>query len=211
MSGNDYNVLLSIFYVAYIIFEIPSNLTCKAVGPGWFIPFLSFSFGACSIGMAFVHNLSAACGVRFLLGVFEAGMMPGISYYLSRWYRRSELVFRLSLFIVMAPLAGAFGGLIASGILSLSSIGTVREWRMVFLVEGIITMGISLIALVTLTDRPETARWLSEEEKTLAVARVKSEMLGQTKVLDKAGRTKVWLGFWNPAVLATAFVFLFNK
>ncbi|KAI1088093.1 putative MFS transporter [Rostrohypoxylon terebratum] len=211
MSGNDYNVLLSVFYVAYIIFEIPSNLTCKAVGPGWFLPFLSFSFGACSIGMAFVRSLSSACGVRFLLGIFEAGMMPGISYYLSRWYRRSELVFRLSLFIVTAPLAGAFGGLIASGILSLSNIGTVREWRMVFLVEGIITMGIALIAFVTLTDRPETARWLSEEEKTLAVARVKSEMLGQTKVLDKTSRTKVWLGFWNPVVLATAFVFLFNN
>ncbi|KAI1100329.1 putative MFS transporter [Jackrogersella minutella] len=211
MSGNDYNMLLSIFFVSYIVFEVPSNMACKLIGPGWFIPFLSFSFGVCSLGMAFVHNLSAACGVRFLLGAFEAGMMPGISYYLSRWYRRSELVFRISLFVVMAPLAGAFGGLLASGILSLSNIGEVRAWRMVFLIEGIITMGLSLIAFVTLTDRPETARWLTEEEKTLAVARVKSELLSQTKVLDKTGRKKVWLGFWNPAVISTAFIFLFNN
>ncbi|KAI1457058.1 putative MFS transporter [Annulohypoxylon moriforme] len=211
MSGNDYNQLLSIFFIAYIVFEIPSNLACKAIGPGWFIPFLSLGFGVCSLGMAFVHNLSAACGVRFLLGTFEAGMMPGISYYLSRWYRRSELVFRISLFIVMSPLAGAFGGLLASGILGLSNIGEVKAWRMIFLVEGIITMGLSLIAFVTLTDRPETARWLSEEEKTLAVARVKSEMLGQTKVLDKTDRNKVLLGIWNPVVIATAFIFLFNN
>ncbi|KAI1211239.1 putative MFS transporter [Annulohypoxylon truncatum] len=211
MSGNDYNMLLSIFFIAYIVFEIPSNLACKAIGPGWFIPFLCFGFGVCSMGMAFVRNLSSACGVRFLLGTFEAGMMPGISYYLSRWYRRSELVFRISLFIVMAPLAGAFGGLLASAILSLSNIGSVTSWRMIFLVEGIITMGLALIAFVTLTDRPETARWLSEAEKTLAIARVKSEMLGQTKVLDKTDRNKVWLGFWNPVVIATAFIFLFNN
>ncbi|OTB03696.1 hypothetical protein M426DRAFT_321623 [Hypoxylon sp. CI-4A] len=211
MGGNDYNMLLSIFFISYIIFQIPSNLACKWIGPGWFIPFLSFGFGASSLGMAFVKNLPAACGVRFLLGIFEAGMMPGISYYLSRWYRRSELVFRIALFIVMSPLAGAFGGLLASGILTLSHIGGVSEWRMVFLVEGIITMGISVIAFVTLTDRPETAIWLTEEEKTLAVARVKSELLGQTKVLDTADRKKVWLGIWNPVVLATGFIFLLNN
>ncbi|KAI0386386.1 putative MFS transporter [Hypomontagnella monticulosa] len=211
MSGNDYNMLLSIFYISYIVFEIPSNLACKWIGPGWFIPFISFGFGVCSLGTAFVQDLPAACGVRFLLGIFESGMMPGISFYLSRWYRRSELVFRISLFVVMAPLAGAFGGLLASGVLSLTHIGGVTEWRMIFLVEGIITMGLSLIAFITLTDRPETARWLTEEEKILATARVKSELLGQTTVIDKTDRRRVWLGFWNPVVLATAVVFLFNN
>jgi MFS family permease len=79
-----------------------------------------------------VHNFSAICGVRFLLGIFEAGMLPGIAYYMSRWYRRSELAFRLSLYIVMAPLAGAFGGLLASGILKLSHFGSLHQWRMIF-------------------------------------------------------------------------------
>lgn len=82
---------------------------------------------------------------------------------------------------------------------------------MIFLVEGIITIGLSLIAFITLTDRPETARWLTPEEKTLAIARVKSELLGQTTVIDKTNRRRVWLGFWNPVVLATSWVFLFNK
>ncbi|KAI2626922.1 putative MFS transporter [Hypomontagnella submonticulosa] len=211
MHGNDYNMLLSVFYISYIVFEIPSNLACKWIGPGWFIPFISLGFGVCSLGTAFVQDLPAACGVRFLLGIFESGMMPGISFYLSRWYRRSELVFRISLFVVMAPLAGAFGGLLASGVLSLTNIGSVTEWRMIFLVEGIITIGLSLIAFITLTDRPETARWLTPEEKTLAIARVKSELLGQTTVIDKTNRRRVWLGFWNPVVLATSWVFLFNN
>lgn len=89
----------------------------------------------------FATNFSNAAGIRFLLGVFESGMLPGIAYYLSRWYRKAELGFRLALYIVMAPLAGAFGGLLASGILRLNGIGKVHTWQQLFIVEGIITMG----------------------------------------------------------------------
>jgi MFS family permease len=73
-----------------------------------------------------------------LLGIFEAGMLPGIAYYLSRWYQRAELTFRLSLYMVMAPLAGAFGGLLASAILTLDHFGSLTEWRMIFAIEGIV-------------------------------------------------------------------------
>jgi MFS family permease len=106
MKGTDYNAVLSIFYISYILFEIPSNILCKWIGPGWYIPALSLGFGIASIGTAFVHTKAQLMGVRFLLGIFEAGLMPGIGYYLTRWYRRSELAFRLSLYIVAAPLAG---------------------------------------------------------------------------------------------------------
>lgn len=101
-----YNTILSVFYVSYIIFEIPSNIACKYFGPGWFIPAMTLCFGVLSLSTAWVHDLGSACGVRFLLGAFESGILPGIAYYLSRWYRRSELTFRLALYTVMAPLAG---------------------------------------------------------------------------------------------------------
>lgn len=117
-----------------------------------------------------------------MLGIFEAGMLPGIAYYLSRWYRRSELAFRLALYIVMAPLAGAFGGLLASAILTLDHFGSLHTWRMIFAIEGIVTCALGLIAFLTLTDRPETARWLSQEEKDLAIARLKSERVATTEV-----------------------------
>ncbi|GAD94046.1 MFS transporter, putative [Paecilomyces variotii No. 5] len=211
LKGNDYNVVLSIFYISYILFEIPSNTACKWMGPGWFIPLISLGFGICSLGTAFVHNIHAACGVRFLLGVFEAGMMPGIAYYLSRWYRRGELAFRLSLYIVMAPLAGAFGGLLASAILKLSHFGSLHEWRMIFAIEGIITCGLALLSFLTLTDRPATAKWLSQEEKDLAIARVKSERVGVTEVLDKLDMRKVLLGVFSPVTVVTAFIFLLNN
>lgn len=136
LEGNDYNAVLSVFYISYIVFEVPSNIVCKWIGPGWFLPAISLGFGISSLGTAFVNNQVQAIGVRFLLGIFEAGMMPGIAYYLSRWYRRSELAFRLSLYIVMAPLAGAFGGLLASGILKLPHLGGLHTWRMIFGKEG---------------------------------------------------------------------------
>ncbi|MBE3046185.1 MFS transporter [Candidatus Bathyarchaeota archaeon] len=111
----------------------------------------------------------------------------------------------------MSPLAGAFGGLLASAILSLDSIGSLHSWRMIFAVEGIITIGLGLIAFATMTDRPETARWLTQEEKDIAIARVKCERVGQTEVVDKLNGRKAWLGFWNPVVLATAAVFFMNN
>jgi MFS family permease len=186
-------------------------MACKWIGPGWFIPAISLGFGLCSICTAFVHNIHSASGVRFLLGMFEAGMLPGIAYYLSRWYRRSELAFRLSLYIVMAPLAGAFGGLLASGILKMSHFGGLHKWRMIFAIEGIITCGLSLLAFITLTDRPATARWLTQEERDLAVARVKSERIGTTEVLDKFDVPKILRGIFSPVTISTAFIFLLNN
>jgi len=143
--------------------------------------------------------------------MFEAGMMPGIAYYLSRWYRRSELVFRLSLYIVMAPLAGAFGGLLASGILKLPHFGGLHTWRMIFAIEGTITSGLSIIAFFTMTDRPATAKWLTQEEKDLAIARVKSERVATTEVLDKIDTPKLLRGIFSPVTLSTSFIFLLNN
>merc|ERR1712169_166270 len=160
-------------------------------------------FGICSICTAFVNDFNQVCAVRFLLGVFEAGMMPGIAYYLSRWYRRSELAFRLSLYIAMAPIAGAFGGLLASGILRMDSFGSLHSWRMIFAIEGIITVGLSVISFFTLTDRPATAKWLTQEEKDLAIARVKSERVGTTEVLDNI--TVQGLAFFAPTIVKTIY------
>ncbi|KAF1938705.1 MFS transporter [Clathrospora elynae] len=211
LKGYDYNSVLSIFYISYIIFEIPSNICCKWIGPGWFIPIISLCFGISSIGTALVHDKRSLSGVRFLLGIFEAGMLPGIAYYMSRWYRSSELAFRLSLCVVMAPLAGAFGGLLASAILTLDSFGSLRRWRMIFAIEGIITCCLAILSFFTLTDRPESARWLSQAEKGLAIARVKSERVGQSEVLDKLGKKKVLRGIFNPVVLTTSSIFLLDS
>ncbi|KAK5655075.1 hypothetical protein OQA88_5974 [Cercophora sp. LCS_1] len=210
MVGYDYNITLSVFYVGYILFEIPAVLLCKYMGPGWFIPLTSIMFGICSISTAFVKTVPQACAVRFLLGIFEAGMMPSIAYYLSRWYRRAELTFRISLYIVMAPLAGAFGGLLASAILSLPRISSLTSWRVIFAIEGLLTVFFAFLALILLTDRPETARWLSQEEKNLAVSRVKAERNTHGALLDKLGKRKFLQGATNPVTLSIGFSFMLD-
>ncbi|KAL1865801.1 hypothetical protein VTK73DRAFT_5048 [Phialemonium thermophilum] len=211
MKGYDYNVVITFFYISYILFEIPATMLCKYIGPGWFLPLTTILFGVASLGTAWVHTVPQASGVRFVLGVFEAGMMPGIAYYLSRWYRRAELAFRISLYVVMSPLAGAFGGLLAYAILRLDSFGNLREWRMLFAIEGLVTIVIGLLGLVLLTDRPETARWLTAEEKALAVERVRSERVGTTKVLEEINGARTLRGILNPITLSTATIFLLNN
>ena len=113
--------------------------------------------------------------------------------------------------MVMAPLAGAFGSLLASGILKLDSFGNVSSWRMIFVIEGIITVGLSVMAFFTMTDRPETATWLTEDEKNIVTARVKSERVATTALLDKMDRAKLWKGILNPVTLVVAFLFLLNN
>ncbi|KHJ31190.1 putative mfs transporter protein [Erysiphe necator] len=207
MTGYDFNKMLTAFYISYVIFEIPGNLTCKWMGPGWFIPLSSLGFGVCSLSMAFVQNLVSASVVRFLIGAFESAMLPGIAYYLSRWYRRRELAFRLSLYIVMAPIAGAFGGLLASGILKISSVGSIHGWRLIFAVEGLITCLVAIVSLFTMTDRPETASWLTQEEKNLCYLRTKSDLVSEAEFLDKINKKKLMRGIFNPITIPTAFIF----
>lgn len=207
----DYNQVVSIFYISYIVFEIPATICCKWMGPGWFLPATTLGFGIVSICTGYVDNMAQLSGVRFLLGIFEAGMLPGIAYYLSRWYRRAELSFRLALYMVAAPLAGATGALLASGILKMDSFAGVERWRMIFVVEGIITVCLSVVSFFTLTDRPESARWLNEEEKALCIARVKSERVGTTEVVDGIDKTKLIRGMTSPVTLEIALIFLFNN
>lgn len=90
-TSYQYNVLLSVFYISYIVFEIPSTITAKLVGPGKWIPFITFVFGLLSMCTGFVTTYGSAIAVRFLLGVAEAGMLPSIAFYLSRWYRKDEV------------------------------------------------------------------------------------------------------------------------
>lgn len=187
------------------------NILCKWIGPGWFLPGCTLAFGIASIATGLVRTPGQLFAVRFLVGAFESVVMPGMAYYLSRWYRRAELGFRLSFYIAMAPLAAAFGGLLASAILTIPSIGTLHGWRLIFFVEGVMTVGVSIVAFFLLTDRPETARWLTPEERRFVAHRVTSERLEGTILLDSMNRTKVWRGIANPITLATGFMMIMNS
>ncbi|OHW98934.1 MFS transporter [Colletotrichum incanum] len=212
LVGYDFNSVNTVFYVSYVAFEVPSNVLCKIVGPGWYLPGLTILFGLLTVASAYVNNYSQLAACRFLLGIAEAGIMPGLSYYLSRFYRHSELTFRLSLYIVMGPLAGAFGGLLASAILRLEGFGAripAESWRAIFAVEGVVTVAVGLLALVFLTDRPETARFLTPQEREIAIIRLREERVGATVILDRISKNKMIKGAINPVTATTSICFMF--
>lgn len=207
----QFNILLTSFYIAYAAFEIPTTTLVKIVGPGRMIPIMAFLFGLFSFAMAFVTSFGQAVVVRFLLGVAESSALPGTAYYLSRWYKKDELVLRIGLYLVTAPSAGAFGGLLASGILKMGAMGDVKGWKMIFLVEGLMTMLVAIVAYFTLTDSISSARWLIEDEKRYLEARLRSEMVGQKELLDKTRHKLLWRGITSPTSLACAALSIFDS
>ncbi|GAA6032527.1 hypothetical protein JCM8097_004800 [Rhodosporidiobolus ruineniae] len=211
LKGYDYNILLTAFYVAYVVFEFPCQMLNKWMGPGRSIPLLSTCFGVLTFVVAYCPNFGSVVAVRFLLGIAEGAIFPGLALYLSRFYRKDELGFRLACYIVCAPAAGAVGGLLASGILTLPAIGSVHSWRLIFFVEGIISMGLGVLSWFFLPNTPGACKWLTEEERTLAEARIKSENVGQTDVVDHMQTKAILHGVFNPTTLLVSLVFLLDN
>ncbi|KDR80782.1 hypothetical protein GALMADRAFT_241222 [Galerina marginata CBS 339.88] len=175
MHGFDFNIALTTFYVAYIVAEIPSNLALKHFGSIW-LAFLVISFGVVAIGSAFVQSFGGLIATRVLLGLAEGGTLSGLVYTLARYYRRDELVLRIGIFFGLSPpLAGGFGGLLASGLLSVADIGSVQRWRKIFLIEGIITTGFGIFLLFFMPADPTKTRLLNEEERALAISRIDAD------------------------------------
>lgn len=211
LKGYDFNIALTCFTVVYTALEAPATVCCKWVGPGWFLPGCTIGFGIASFATGLVHNRGQLFAVRCILGAFECGMFPGIAYYLSRWYRRAELGFRLSLYVATAPMAGAFGGLLASAILRLPGFGGMHGWRLIFAIEGLISLGLGVVGFLFLTDRPETARWLTPEERRMAADRITAERIATTALLDKIDRVRMRRGVTNPVVLGTGIMFFMDN
>lgn len=161
-----------VFLVAYAVFEVPSNYLLKKLKPSRWIAFLMFSWGACTIGLGGSHNYATVTAVRFLLGMFEAGLFPGLVYYLTFWYTASERSMRVAIILASATLAGAFGGAIAYGVGHMHHVQDLAAWRWLFILEGIPSCASAIAVWFLLPDYPESASWLSTSERDLAIARL---------------------------------------
>ncbi|KAI1103876.1 MFS general substrate transporter [Jackrogersella minutella] len=171
-SNDQFNTALMIFLVAYFLFEVPSNILLKKLRPSRWLAFLMVCWGAITIGIGGVHNYPQMTGVRFLLGVFEAGLFPGLVYYLTFWYKTDERSVRVAFILASATLAGAFGGAIAYGVGHMNGIRGLSGWRWLFMLEGIPSCLSGILVWFFLPDWPERASWLSESEKDLAAQRL---------------------------------------
>lgn len=175
LTGNDYNIALVIFFVPYILFEIPSNIILKKMKPRVWLSICMFAFGLVTLLQGFVQNLSGLIATRFFLGVFEAGMFPGSFFLIGMWYRRHEAQKRYSFFFSSTSLAGAFGGLLASAIGKMDGVAGYRGWRWIFILEGLLTVIVSFFFFFLLPNFPEESKWLTEDERAYVKARLQVE------------------------------------
>ncbi|KAF8639444.1 hypothetical protein AX16_010299 [Volvariella volvacea WC 439] len=178
LKDEEFATLLSILYVGYIIMQIPSNMFLNWMGrPSLYLPVCMMIWGAISCLTGITHNFVGALLTRFFLGFVEAAFFPGALFLLSKWYKRNELGLRTAILYCGNIISNAFGALMASGILSgMDGILGHAAWRWLFFVEGAITIAVAVVAIFVLPDFPTTTRWLTPEERALALRRMEEDV-----------------------------------
>ncbi|KAI0486987.1 major facilitator superfamily domain-containing protein [Xylaria cf. heliscus] len=171
LTGNQFQIAVSILFVTYIVFEIPSNLVLKPIGPQRWLAFIVLVWGVIALATGFVKNFGSLVALRVLLGAFEAGLFPGLNVYLTFFYTKRELALRVGYLFVSAAVAGALGGLLAYGIGHLDGVRGMSGWRWIMIIEGIPTIILGFVVLFYLPNDPEHAHFLTPEEKKLTIAR----------------------------------------
>jgi MFS family permease len=175
-----YGLGAGLFYVTYIIFEVPSNVILARVGARRWIARIMVTWGLISAAMAFVSGPNSFYALRFLLGIAEAGFFPGIVLYLTYWYPAKYRARVMSAFILGAPLSAVFGAPLCGLLLELDGMLGLKGWQWLFIAEGIPSALLGIVTLFYLTDRPSEAHWLPPQqrnwlEKTLAEERAARE------------------------------------
>ncbi|KAI6784136.1 MFS transporter [Emericellopsis cladophorae] len=162
----QYNIVLSLFFIPYILLEIPSNILLKRFKrPSVYLGILVTMWGIIMTLHGVVQNFGGLLAVRMLLGVFEAGFYPGAVYLCTFWYMPRQLATRIAYFYCTSALSGAFSGLLAAGIAQMDGVGGYEGWRWIFILEGIVTVVLGVSCFFFLIDSPTlSSRWLRPEE-----------------------------------------------
>lgn len=181
-TGNAYQIALSVFFIGYIVVEVPSNLILKAVKPHRWIPMIMVAWAIVMTLMGLVQSAAGLQAARFFLGIAEGGLFPGINFMLTCWYARKQQSKRIGIFFSGATLAGAFGGVLAYGLKYIpfpawrhfgdkiqKTTPTPGGWRWIFIIEGLITLLAAIPGWWLLVDFPaddnkildraQTAKW----------------------------------------------------
>jgi len=174
-SAAVYGLGAGVFFIGYAMFEVPSNLLLVRVGARLWIARIMITWGVLSIAMMYVSGVTSFYVLRFLLGVAEAGFLPGIIYYLGNWFPAKDRARALSWFMLAIPLSTVVGGPLAGVILTLDGAYDLHGWQWLFLLEGIPAVVLGFVVLGFLTDSPAEARWLEPAEREWLATRMESE------------------------------------
>ena len=175
ITGGQYNAALSIFFVSYSLAEPLTNVLLKRLRPSIFIPLIMVTWGIVMTTMGLVHNFQGLATARFFLGLAEAGLFPGINYYLSCWYKRSEFGIRAAIFFSAAAVSGSFGGLLAAAIGQMSGVGGKHGWSWIFILEGLATVLVGVVSFWMVFDFPDEATFLSLDDRRRVIRRLKAD------------------------------------
>ncbi|KAK0935149.1 hypothetical protein LTR29_013249 [Friedmanniomyces endolithicus] len=193
MTGNDYNIALMIFFPSYIVFEVPSNILIKRLAPSTWLSLIMFLWGVITICQGLVQTKTQLYIMRFLLGIFESGFFPGCMYLISMYYKRYENQWRFNIFFSGSILAGSFSGLLAYAIAHMDGVAGYAGWRWIFILEGLVTAIVAIAAKWFIVDWPETATFLTNEEKRLLIARLSADVAdAKMNRLDKPAVKRIF-------------------
>ncbi|RGB25275.1 MFS nicotinic acid transporter Tna1 [Rhizophagus diaphanus] len=176
LVGSEFNWCLSVFFIGYILFEVPSNIALIKTSAFLWIALIMFSWGVVVTLIAFVKNFAGLLAARFFVGACEAGLAPGAVYFLATWYKRSEINSRIAYLSIGNSFAGSFSGLLAFSLIKLEGKLNLKGWQWLFLVEGLITVVVAIAAYFFISDYPEKSRWLTDKERKYATDRLKHDI-----------------------------------
>ena len=175
LSAKMYGIGAGLFYITYIIFEIPSNIILAKVGARRWIARIMISWGIVAVGMAFIKTTGQLYGMRLLLGAAEAGFTPGIIYYLSRWFPSDSRARAMSFFYIAAAMASVVGLPVSGALLEMHGTLGFAGWRWLYFVEGIPAIILGAVVLKYLPDNIQKARWLDNEQKKWLSGKISNE------------------------------------
>ena len=216
LSPAVYGFGAGIFFLGYVLCEVPSNLLLARMGARVWIARIMITWGLLASAMMFVRGPLSLYGLRFLLGAAEAGFAPGIVYYLSGWFPAAERARAVARFMAAVPLAGAVGGPLSGALLSLNGHLGLAGWQWLFLLEGVPAVVLGFVVLVYLTERPEEATWLTPTERAWLTTHLsrEREQCERMSVLQALSNGTVWrlgllgfafgfsgLGLWLPQIV----------
>ncbi|KAF8912987.1 major facilitator superfamily domain-containing protein [Gymnopilus junonius] len=178
ITDRQYLIALTVFFFPYALLEPASNIILRRVRPSIWLSSMMLIWGVVMTLHGVIKDYGGLITVRVLLGTAEAGMYPGIVFFITSWYKRSEMGTRIALFFSSATLAGAFSGLLAAAISNMNGIGGKTGWQWIFILEGLATIILSIVSYWIIPDFPSSPRvkFLTEEERLFVVRRLEDDM-----------------------------------
>ena len=200
MSAADYGFAVGTFYWAYFLFEVPSNVIMEKVGARIWIARIMVTWGIFATATAFVTGTTSFAVVRFLLGVGEAGFFPGLILYFTYWFPARHHARIVSSFLVGLPVAVAVGAPISTGLMSLDGLFGLRGWQLMYIAEGLPTIVLGVVFYFVMTNKPEQAKFLTQQEKDWLTGKI----AGERKAKEAVRVYSMLESMWNPKVLLLA-------